>query len=99
MKLCRYDFKAADGVCVLDGKPCEEDCNYIVEIDESPRTVKSVLLERWAKDTEAMARVTVWEKYNILSRTFVFENFATQSFHEAVGYMIAYLNSAAEVGK
>lgn len=67
------------------------------EANQTPPTHKDVLLKTWAQDTETMARVTVWEKYNILSRTFVFKDFATQSFHEAVGHMIAYLNSPAEV--
>ena len=100
MKPCRFGFKTSDGGCVLDGKPCEEDCNSIVEIDESPRTVKDVLLERWAKDTEAMAGETISCFYDGYHESYDFPN-GTRSYNEkeAIKLYIAYLNSAAEVGK
>ena len=103
MKLCRFDFKTSDGGCVLDGKPCEENCNSIVEIDESPRTVRSVLLERWAKDTEAMAsRMIGYDESESKFFTTNIDGEITNRYEHvrlALEAQIAYLNSAAEVGK
>ena len=107
MKLCRFDYKRSDGSCALNGKPCKESCNSIVEIDESPRTHKSVLLERWAKDTREMATERIYHSdyafYGDFEGSVIIfsdkigstENY-DKAREEAIRLEIAYLNSAAE---
>lgn len=65
------------------------------------RTVASVLLDRWANDTEAMALEFVYYK-NIYGFKTFFARHVDGSFDsatEAANAELAYLNSAAEVAK
>lgn len=72
-------------------------------INNTNRTVASVLLERWAKDTREMAKRTIETKdggltfmYHMAGRVAMGE---TEDYEKAIQREIAYLNSAAEVGK
>ena len=84
----------------LSREICE---NYTDPI--APKTNKSVLLERWAKDTREMARRMIW--YDAQRRCYhsvdgYGENLTFSGFDEldeAWEHQIAHLNSAAEVGK
>ena len=63
-------------------------------------THKDVLLERWAKDTETMADDMVGSYYDASRGTFFLPDGSVEyNFEKAVDNLIAYLNSAAEVGK
>ena len=67
------------------------------------RTVASVLLERWAKDTEAMAsRMIGYDESESKFFTTNIDGEITNRYEHvrlALEAQIAYLNSAAEVGK
>ncbi|MEN6636261.1 MAG: hypothetical protein ABFC56_10440 [Clostridiaceae bacterium] len=73
------------------------------EANQTPPTHKDVLLERWKKDTEAMASLMLF--HNPLTGQIgacgmdgmVFAWF--EWIKDALAAQIAYLNSAAEVGK
>ena len=65
-------------------------------------TVKDVLLKTWAKDTEAMAVAMVHKSssggwYALKMNNSILDWYKT--YPEAIAEQIAYLNSAAEVGK
>lgn len=67
-------------------------------------THKDVLLERWAKDTEAMAKRLI--ENDLEDGGYFFDSIETKSgrgytviYQVALDGEIAYLNSAAEVGK
>ena len=63
----------------------------------APPTHKSVLLERWAKDTETMADDMVGSYYDASRGTFFLPDGSVEyNFEKAVDKLIAYLNSAAE---
>lgn len=63
-------------------------------------TLKDVLLKTWAQDTEAMANVMLEMIYDSEDDVYVFEDgFMTSDHEEALYHEIAYLDSAAEVGK
>lgn len=65
--------------------------------NDTPRTVASVLLERWAKDTEAMVEDTKDIHYNVIMERWEFPN-GTVALCESDAERLyrAYLNSAAE---
>lgn len=65
---------------------------------QPPRTVASVLLERWAKDTRKMAQVTLEAVYDSEDDVYVFDDgFMTSDHEEALDHEVARLNSPAEV--
>ena len=99
MNVCRFGYKRPDGKCVLNGNKCRTTCGSIVEVE--PPTVKDVLLKTWAQDTEAMAMEHIYKKTFQGLDSYVVRH-AKQSFsrlEDAVAAEVAYLNSAAEVGK
>lgn len=63
-----------------------------------PTTVKSVLLERWEKDTEEMVKDTKDIHYNVIMERWEFPN-GTVALCESDAERLyrSYLNSAAEV--
>lgn len=82
----------------------EANQEFVKANSQTPPTYKDVLLKTWAQDTEAMAKVLVLEEHE-WSRTRYFYHDAdgdyveTDSEKSAIKGEIAYLNSAAEVGK
>ena len=72
---------------------------------KAPPTHKDVLLKTWAQDTEEMAHRMVWySSWNMRYHSVdgFGENLTDDGFktiEEAYAHQIAYLNSAAEVGK
>jgi len=66
-------------------------CGSTLEVNANkPRTVASVLLERWAQDTEAMARDLMNWRRTSVDRVYALEP------ADAIKAEVAYLNSAAE---
>ena len=78
----------------LSGEICE---NYTDPI--APKTNKSVLLERWAKDTRELAKLLVDSRYDAIIRAYTMQDGSLcWEYDHALESEIAYLNSAAEEG-
>ena len=76
----------------LSREICE---NYTDPI--APKTNKSVLLERWAKDTRELAKLLVDSRYDAIIRAYTMQDGSLcWEYDHALEAEIAYLNSAAE---
>ena len=84
-------------------KPAPCKCSDFIKT-QTPPTHKDVLLKRWEMDTEAMARRLI--ENDVEDGGYIFDSIETKSgrrytsiYQIALDGEIAYLNSAAEVGK
>ena len=84
-------------------KPASNKCSDFIKA-QTPPTHKDVLLKRWEMDTEAMARKLI--ENDLEDGGYFFDSIETKSgrgytsiYQIALDGEIAYLNSAAEVGK
>ena len=85
---------------ILDEMLAESEAKAFAEKVTTPPTVKDVLLKTWDRDTEAMAYATIDAYYDDEDGWFSLpDGFGTDDPDKAVEHYIAYLNSAAEVGK
>lgn len=66
--------------------------------NQTPPTIKDVLLERWRGDTRKMAQVTLEAIYDSEDDLYVFEDgFMTSNHDEALDHEVTRLNGPAEV--
>ena len=80
----------------------EANQEYVKANSQAPPTHKDMLLKTWAQDTEAMAEAMVHKSssggwYALKMDNSILDWYKT--YPEAIAAQIAYLNSAAEVGK
>ena len=100
MNVCRFGYKRSDGKCALNGNKCRTTCGSNVDVDVEPPTHKDVLLKTWAQDTDRMAHETIETFWNVCLERYEFPDGSYGlSDTDGLRAYIAYLNSAAEVGK